>query len=161
MLEFFAQGESGQPQPARGFCLIAFCQRDGLREDFAFGLSEYAGMSVVQLAFLRTRQQITGEGSEGMASRGVFGTAGGKVWRTASALMESPRAASNRRRIMFSNSRTFPGHECDSIQVGVAVTEDVPIQIQGSGHVTPFATSPSKAGWTENWNARFSMKVTS
>ena len=28
----------------------------------------------------------------------------------------------------------------DPIQFGLAVTKDVPIQIQGSGHVTPFAT---------------------
>ena len=28
----------------------------------------------------------------------------------------------------------------DPIQLGLAVTKDVPIKIQGSGHVTPFAT---------------------
>ena len=28
----------------------------------------------------------------------------------------------------------------DSIQLGVAATKDVPLQIRGSGHVTPFAT---------------------
>src|SRR5437667_6586907 len=33
----------------------------------------------------------------------------------------------------------------DSIQLGVAVSKDVPIQIQGSGHVTPFATVAVKS----------------
>jgi multidrug efflux system membrane fusion protein len=33
----------------------------------------------------------------------------------------------------------------DPIQVGLAVTKDVPIQIQGSGHVTPFATIAVKS----------------
>ena len=47
LLELFAQGDSGQPQPARGLCLIAFCQRDGLREDFAFGFGDHPGMGVV------------------------------------------------------------------------------------------------------------------
>ena len=59
LLELFAQGEPGYSQPARGFRLIAFGQRDGLREDFAFGFGEHAGMSVLQLALLRARQQIT------------------------------------------------------------------------------------------------------
>ena len=59
LLELFAQGEPGQPKPARGFRLIAFCQHNGLRQDFALGLGEHAAMSVRQLALLRTRQQIT------------------------------------------------------------------------------------------------------
>ena len=46
LFQFFAQGEPGQAQPARGFCLIAFGQGDGLRQDFAFGLGEHAGVSV-------------------------------------------------------------------------------------------------------------------
>src|SRR6266567_1732690 len=33
----------------------------------------------------------------------------------------------------------------DSIQVGVAVTKDVPIQIRGAGHVTPFAAVAIKS----------------
>jgi len=33
----------------------------------------------------------------------------------------------------------------DQIQLGLAVTKDVPIQIQGSGHVTPFATIAVKS----------------
>ena len=33
----------------------------------------------------------------------------------------------------------------DSIQLGVAVAKDVPIQIRGSGHVTPFATVAVKS----------------
>ena len=33
----------------------------------------------------------------------------------------------------------------DPIQLGLAVTKDVPIQIQGSGHVTPFATIAVKS----------------
>jgi len=33
----------------------------------------------------------------------------------------------------------------DTIQLGLAVTKDVPIQIQGSGHVTPFATITLKS----------------
>ena len=33
----------------------------------------------------------------------------------------------------------------DPIQVGVAVTKDIPIQIRGSGHVTPFATVAIKS----------------
>src|SRR6185369_4578416 len=33
----------------------------------------------------------------------------------------------------------------DSIQLGVAVAKDIPIQIQGSGHVTPFATVSDKS----------------
>jgi len=33
----------------------------------------------------------------------------------------------------------------DPIQLGLAVTKDVPIQIQGSGHVTPFATIALKS----------------
>src|SRR6185369_15375937 len=33
----------------------------------------------------------------------------------------------------------------NSIQLGVAATKDVPIQIQGSGHVTPFATVAVKS----------------
>lgn len=33
----------------------------------------------------------------------------------------------------------------ESIQVGVAVTKDVPVQIRGSGHVTPFATIAVKS----------------
>jgi len=33
----------------------------------------------------------------------------------------------------------------DSIQLGVAVAKDIPIQIQGSGHVTPFATVSVKS----------------
>src|SRR6266568_3917629 len=32
-----------------------------------------------------------------------------------------------------------------SIQLGIAVSKDVPIQIQGSGHVTPFATVAVKS----------------
>ena len=75
-LEFFAQGEPRQPKPARGFRLIAFCQRDGLRQDLTFGFGEHAGMSVLQLALLRTRQQSTREASEGMARRGGFGRSG-------------------------------------------------------------------------------------
>ena len=70
LFELFAQGESGQSQPARGFRLIAFCQHNGLREDFAFGFGGHAGMSVLQLALLRARQQITGEDAEGVARRG-------------------------------------------------------------------------------------------
>src|SRR5258707_11465945 len=35
-------------------------------------------MTVLQLALLRANQQITGESSEGVASRGCFGIAGGK-----------------------------------------------------------------------------------
>lgn len=33
----------------------------------------------------------------------------------------------------------------DPVQLGLAVTKDVPIQIQGSGHVTPFATIAVKS----------------
>jgi hypothetical protein len=52
------------PKRAHGFRLIAFCQRDGLRHDFAFGFGAHAGVSVVQFALLRTNQEITGAGSE-------------------------------------------------------------------------------------------------
>jgi len=78
LFEFFAQGKPGQSKPARGFRLIAFCQSNGLREDFAFGFGEHAGMRFVQFALLRPRQQITGEGSEGGSTRGGFGLAGGQ-----------------------------------------------------------------------------------
>ena len=76
LLELFAQGEAGQPKPARGFRLIAFCQHNGLRQDFPFGFGDHAGMSVLQLALLRARQQITREGREGVAGRGGFGMCG-------------------------------------------------------------------------------------
>ena len=75
LLEFLAQGESGQPQPARGFCLVALRQSDRLREDFAFGLGKHAAMSVLDFAPPRPRQQITCEGSEGPAG-------GSRVGRT-------------------------------------------------------------------------------
>src|SRR5207249_7582073 len=75
LFELLPQGESGQPQPACRFRLIAFCQRDGLREDFAFGLGEHASMSVLQLSLLRLRQQFTRERREGAASRGSLGIA--------------------------------------------------------------------------------------
>ena len=78
LLQFFAQGEPGQPKPARGFRLISFCHHDGLGEDFAFGFGKHEGVSVLQLALLRARQQITREGGEGMASRDGFGIAGAK-----------------------------------------------------------------------------------
>src|SRR5260221_10806046 len=78
LFEFFAQSKSGQPKPARSFRLVALCQRDGLGEDFASGFGEHASVSVLQLAFLRTRQQLAGEGGEGLASRGCLTGASGK-----------------------------------------------------------------------------------
>ena len=60
LLEFFAQGEPGQPKPARGFRLVSLCQHNGLRQDFALGFGDHAGMSVLPLALLRMRQQIYG-----------------------------------------------------------------------------------------------------
>ena len=65
--EFFAQGKARQSQPARGFGLIAFRQQNGLRKDFAFGFSEHVGMGVLELAFLRPLQKITGAGGKGIA----------------------------------------------------------------------------------------------
>ena len=75
--EFFAQGKARQSQPARGFGLIAFRQQNGLRKDFAFGFSEHVGMGVLELAFLRPLQKITGAGGKGIAGRGSFNIPGG------------------------------------------------------------------------------------
>jgi hypothetical protein len=46
--------------------------------DFTFRVGEHTSMSVLQLALLRTREQITRQGSEGMAYWGCFSIAGGK-----------------------------------------------------------------------------------
>ena len=73
LLELFSQSKSGQAQPAGRFRLIGFSQHNGLRDDFALGFGQHAGMSVLQLALLSTRQQITGVGGKGVASRGFLG----------------------------------------------------------------------------------------
>jgi membrane fusion protein, multidrug efflux system len=44
-----------------------------------------------------------------------------------------------------STKKDLAAKTSDPIQVGVAVTKDVPIQIRGSGHVTPFATVAIKS----------------
>src|SRR6185369_2860827 len=44
-----------------------------------------------------------------------------------------------------SRKKELAAKTSDPIQVGVAVTKDVPIQIRGSGHVTPFATVAIKS----------------
>src|SRR5262245_54748058 len=57
LVQLFAHGETGDAEPARGLCLVALCQVDGLGEDFPLRLAQQLGMCILEFAALRRRQE--------------------------------------------------------------------------------------------------------
>jgi hypothetical protein len=59
--ELFAQRQARNAQPTGGFGLVAFRQRDGLSENFAFSLSDDLRVRVADFTALSAGQQRSGE----------------------------------------------------------------------------------------------------
>src|SRR5262245_44219752 len=76
LLEFFAQRETGKPEPTRGLRLVALSEEDGLRDNFTLGLGQRPGMRVVQFTPLRAAEQSGHQRRQCILCRNISRTSG-------------------------------------------------------------------------------------